>query len=87
MSEWDPLAVQARFNNTMSELAACAETAESVVAEETAVELRNPQFFQERMEGLAAMLCLPDGGSAIKLIRCVLANPLLPLHRNTRKLP
>jgi hypothetical protein len=66
-ANWEAeLPLQARFNNTMNNLAACAN---SVDAEETAVRLRDPRFFQERMDMLTDLLCMPDEGSTLELIR------------------
>jgi len=66
--------LQVRFNNTMQRLASCAaQSTDPDAAEETAVRLRDPRFFEEQMEMLSALLCISDQGSAIELVRCALA--------------
>jgi len=70
---------QVRFNNTMQRLASCAaQSTDPDAAEETAVRLRDPRFFEEQMEMLSALLCISDQGSAIELVRRQVDLLLLP---------
>ncbi len=53
----------------MDNLEACAKASKCPVTEEAANQLRDPQFFQERMDMLSMFLCIPDKATVVELIR------------------